>query len=69
MMPGGSAEESEKDLNTRNKKMKKILSAEQYEKWRKIESQLEERRMRGMEALPHDRKKPEPPAEGAHLNH
>ena len=61
MMPGGPAEESEKELNARNKKMKKILSAEQYEKWRKIESQMEERRMREMNALPGKGQRPEPP--------
>ena len=63
MMPGGPAEESEKELNARNKKMKKILSAEQYEKWRKLESQMEERRMRGMNALPGRGQRPEPPTE------
>lgn len=58
MMPGISMEESEKDLAARDKKMKKILSEDQYAKWRKLESQMEERRMRGMNALPEEEKRP-----------
>lgn len=54
------AEESEKELAARDRKMKKILSADQYAEWRRLESRMEERRMRGMNVRPGEGM-PEPP--------